>query len=189
MEQVWLCGNCHSLNELRNKNCYHCRAARETSEQVTERGAMAGLGTGRLAKDPSLVGGLFAGLVASVVAVLAWVYLEAGVARGQGRLAWLLGVLIGVAVLAGGRGRASFMSIVFSAVLTFGAIVAGEYLIASASLAEQSGFSFDQIAVAAPDAVIQELQAVLGDDPLRPILWVIALGTAVAIPWRGLVGD
>jgi hypothetical protein len=189
MDQVWLCGNCHSLNEIRNKRCYHCRAARETSEQVTERGTAAGLGTGKLAKNPSLMGALFAGLVASVVAVLAWVYLEAGVARGQGRLAWLLGVLIGIAVLVGGRGRASFMSVVFSAVLTAGAIVAGEYLIASANLAEQSNFSFDAIAVAPPEAVIGEVQALLADDPLRPILWVVALGAAVAIPWRGLVGD
>jgi hypothetical protein len=88
MDQVWLCGNCHSLNEIRNKR----RAARETSEQIAERGTAAGLGTGKLAKDPSLMGALFAGLVESV-------------------------------------------------------------------------------------------------DPLGPILWVVALGAAVAIPWRGLVGD
>jgi hypothetical protein len=96
---------------------------------------------------------------------------------------------IGIAVLVGGRGRASFMSVIFSAVLTAGAIVAGEYLIASANLAEQSNFSFEAIAVAPPEAVIGEVQALLADDPLRPILWVVALGAAVAIPWRGLVGD
>jgi len=33
------------------------------------------------------------------------------------------------------------------------------------------------------------VQGIIKDAPLRPVLWVIALVTAFAVPWRGLVGD
>ena len=189
MDQVWLCGSCSSLNQIRNSRCYKCGARRELAEQVPERGAAVGLGSARLARNPSLFGALVFGTVAAILAVMAWYYLEAGVTRGQGRLAWLLGILIGIAIVLGGRGRASFITVLLSVVITASAIGAGEYLIASRFLAEQSNVAIDAIAIAPPDAVLEEMKAVMADDPLRPILWVIALLAAVGIPGRLLFGE
>ena len=189
MDQVWLCGSCRSLNQVRNSRCYKCGASRERSEQVPERLAVSGLGSARLARNPSLFGALVFGTVAAIVAVMAWYYLEAGIMRGQGRLAWLLGILVGIAIVLGGRGRASFITVLLSVVITGAAIAAGEYLIASRSLADQSNVTIDAIAVAPPDAVWEEMKAILADDPLRPILWVIAFAAAVGIPGRLLFGE
>lgn len=188
MTQVWYCGNCRSLNDVRNKVCYACHAKRSDAEMVPEGAAAAGLGSAKVAKDPSLLGALLGGLIAAVVALAAWYFLEEGVARFQGRLAWVIGVLIGFGVLLGGRGRSSLMSVIFSALLTVATIVIGEYLLISKSLAEASGKVIDGIAVAPPSAVTDALSSYVGDDPLRPVLWFLAIFAAVAIPWRGMVG-
>lgn len=189
MDQVWYCGNCRSLNDVRNKVCYACHTKRSASEQVPEGAAAAGLATAKVAKDPSLFGALLGGLIAAAISLAIWYFLEEGVARFQGRMAWVIGVLIGVGVLVGGRGRSSVLSVVFSAVLTVGTIVLGEYLLISKSLAEASGKVLEGIAVAPPAAVIDDLSTYISDDPLRPILWFLAIFAAVAIPWRGMVGD
>jgi hypothetical protein len=189
MDQVWYCGHCRSLNEIRNKGCYRCNAKRDDAEVVPEGAALVGLGSGTLPKDPSMLGAILVGLAVAVVAVGLWYAFEPGIERFQGRLAWLIGVAIGFAVLIGGRGRSSLMSVLASVALTIGAVAAGEYLIASRSLADQSELVIDGLAVAPPAAVLQELATVLGDDPLRPMLWAFAFIAAVAIPWRGLTGD
>lgn len=155
---------------------------------VPEGAAAAGLGTAKVAKDPSLFGALLGGLIASVISLAAWYYLEQGVMRGQGRLAWVIGVAIGVGVLLGGRGRSSLMSVVFSVLLTIGTVVLGEYLLISKSLAETSDKVIHGIAVAPPAAVVDTLASYVGDDPLRPLLWFLAIFAAAAIPWRGMVG-
>jgi hypothetical protein len=189
MDQVWFCGNCRSLNEIRNKSCYRCLAKRDVSEVVPEGASLVGLGSGTLPKDPSIRGALFLGLLVTIAAIWAWYTVEPGIERFQGRLAWLIGVVIGFAVLIGGRGRSSLMSVIISAALAVFAIAAGEYLIASRTLADQTGEVFDGLAVAPPSAVVAEIARVLGDDPLRPILWAFGIVAAVAIPWRGLIGS
>ena len=188
VNQVWYCGNCRSLNDVRNKVCYACHAKRSDAEMVPEGAAASGLGTAKVAKDPSLLGALLGGLIAAVIALAAWYFLEEGVARFQGRLAWVIGVLVGFGVLLGGRGRSSLMSVIFSALLTVATIVIGEYLLISKSLAEASGKVIDGIAVAPPGAVTDALSSYVGDDPFRPVLWFLAIFAGVAIPWRGMVG-
>jgi hypothetical protein len=188
MNQVWYCGSCRSLNDVRNKACYACHAKRSDAEMVPDGAAAVGLGTAKVAKDPSLFGALLGGLIAAVISLAAWFYLEQGIMRGQSRLAWLIGVAIGVGVLLGGRGRSSLMSVIFSVLLTIGTVILGEYLIISKSLADAGGTVINGIAVAPPSAVIDALSSFVGDDPLRPLLWFLAIFAAAAIPWRGMVG-
>jgi hypothetical protein len=188
MNQVWYCGNCRSLNDVRNKVCYACHAKRSDAETVPDGGAAAGLGTAVVAKDPSFFGALLGGLIAAVVSLAAWYFLERNIVRGSFSMAWLIGVVIGFGVLWGGRGRSSLLSVILSVLLTVATIVIGEYLLISKSLAEASDKVIAGIPIAPPGAVVDALATFVGDDPFRPLLWFFAIFAAVAIPWRGMVG-
>jgi hypothetical protein len=74
--------------------------------------------------------------------------------------------------------------------LTATAIVVGEYLLVSYYLAVESGLSAADGLLVAPIAdVTTTLPDMIVEAPLRPVLWLIALGTAFMIPWRKMVGD
>lgn len=47
MNQVWYCGNCRSLNDVRNKVCYACHTKRSDAEALSE-DALRAIADGRL---------------------------------------------------------------------------------------------------------------------------------------------
>jgi hypothetical protein len=190
MTQVWMCASCHSLNEAAAKHCYKCRAPRATGEYVNQTGAAGAPGTRAIAaRDPSLLGGILFGLVAATLATAVWYWFDLNLTIGYFRLSWLVGVAIAAGVLIGGRGRTSFPLVLFSVILTAVALVVGEYLIVSYVLASADGHVVTGLPIAAPEDVAAALPGMIRDAPLRPVLWLIALGTAFIIPWRGLVGE
>lgn len=190
MTQVWMCSSCHSLNEATAKQCYKCRTRRSTGEYVDRSGAAGAPGTQAIPpRDPSLFGGILFGLVAAVAATAVWYWVELNATRGFFGLAWLVGASIALGVVVGGRGRTSFLLVVFSVILTAVALAVGEYLIVSYVLAIESGMASEAIALAPVEDVATALPDMLVDAPLRPLLWLVALGTAFIIPWRRMVGD
>src|SRR5215218_3031406 len=40
VDQVWLCGSCHSLNNASVKRCYKCRTERSAGEVVDQTGSV-----------------------------------------------------------------------------------------------------------------------------------------------------
>jgi hypothetical protein len=190
MTQVWMCASCHSLNEATAKRCYRCRTARTTGEYVDATGKAGAPGTQATApRDPSLIGGIFFGLVAAVAATGLWYWFDLNMSRGFFYMSEVVGIAIAVGVLLGGRGRTSFPLVIFSVLLTLVAIAAGEYLLISHVLAVESGQATNALAVAQPEDVAAALPKLIAETPLRPVLWVVALVTAFLVPWRGLVGD
>jgi hypothetical protein len=190
MNQVWLCGNCHSLNAAAAKRCYKCRTERAAAEVVDESGAPNAPGARAVApRDPSLIGGILVGLIAAVAVTALWYWVDIEVGRRYFWLSWFVGAAIGVAVMIGGRGRTSFPLVLFSVVLTALALTAGEYLLVSHVLAVESGQLGARIPLAQPQDVIDYLPTLIEEAPLRPVLWLIALATSFLVPWRGLVGD
>ena len=111
-----------------------------------------------------------------------------GMTRGFFYLSWLVGASIATGVVIGGRGRTSFPLVLFSVLLTAVALTVGEYLIISRVLAEGNGIVAAGIPVAQPEDVANALPRMVGDAPLRPVLWVIALVTAWLVPWTRLAG-
>ena len=190
MNQVWLCGNCHSLNDATAKRCYKCRTARAEGEVVDRTGAVNAPGARAVApRDPSLIGSILLGLVAAVAVTALWYWVDIEVGRRYFFLSWFVGATIGLAVIVGGRGRTSFPLVIFSVLLTALALTVGEYLLVSYVLAFETDQLGTSIPVAQPEDVIAYLPTLISDAPLRPVLWVIALATSFLVPWRGLVGD
>ena len=189
MTQVWLCSSCHSLNQATAKHCYKCRTPRSTGEYRDTTGASDAPGLRAVPpRDPSLIGGILAGLFVAVVVTAGWVWFDAHADRGFIWASWLVGALIATGVSLGGRGRASFPLVLFSVLLTALALAVGEYLIISQVLADASGQAVTGIPVAQPQAVLDALPEIIRAVPLRPVLWVVALITAWLIPWSRLVG-
>jgi hypothetical protein len=187
--QVWLCGSCHSLNDAVAKRCYKCRTPRETGEVRDPSGAAGAPGLAAVApRDPSLIGGILGGLLVGIPVTALWYWFDFNMTGGFFRLSWLVGVGIGFGVVLGGRGRTSFPLVLFSVLLTVVALVVGEYLIVSQILAIEGDQTVTGIPVARPEDVADALPALIGDAPLRPVLWVIALVTAWLYPWSRLVG-
>jgi hypothetical protein len=200
----WICDACHSFNDPRVSACYKCRVKRgQAVPQAVIPGATPGPsvsaaigGPGVAARDgSSVVAALIVGAVAAIGCIAAWYWLEAGIRLFQGRLAWTVGVVIAFAVifagtLGGGR-RVSFMIPVIAVVLTVVTIAVGEYLIISSGLAATSTTAIPAgtIPVAPIGAVLDSAGSYLSSDPLRPILWVLAISAAWLIPWGVLVGS
>jgi hypothetical protein len=119
MNQVWLCGNCHSLNDAAARRCYKCRTERAAAEVIDESGAPNAPGARAVApRDPSLIGGILVGLIAAVAVTALWYWVDIEVGRRYFWLSWFVGAAIGVAVMVGGRGRTSFPLVLFSVILT-----------------------------------------------------------------------
>ena len=208
MDGYWVCDACLSLNEPRYGACYKCRIKRG---QAKPKPIIPGATVGRSASEtlnlpvvtlkgePSAFLALVVGTIATILIAALWYDLEAGIRFGQGRVAWLVGVLVPVAVLTagtlGGRRRVSFILPFISFVLTLIAVVVGEYLIISHelalgfALAEGTSLPPGVIPVGSVDAVLAAAGDYLASDPLRPILWFLALANAWLIPWGLLVGS
>ena len=191
MTQVWMCASCHSLNEATGKQCYKCRTPRATGEYVESTGRLGAPGTQAIPRrDPSILGGILFGLVAAVAATGLWYWFDVNASSGFIFMSWVVGAAIALGVVVGGRGRTSFMLVIFSVLLTAIAIVVGEYLLVSYYLAYYSGLSAPDGLLIAPIAdVTTILPDMIAEAPLRPVLWLIALVTAFMIPWRKMVGD
>ena len=203
LQGYWVCDACKSLNDPRHTACYKCHVKRgDARPQPIIPGATVGpalsetYGRGAIdtRRGPSLVAAVLIGGSIAVLVTGIWVWAEAGIRIGQGRIAWFVGFLIAVTVLVagtlGGRRRVSFMLPVISLLLTLGAIVAGEYLIISGTLANAAGFvDSGTLVIATPD----EVGAAFGDyvtaDLLRPILWLLGLAASWLIPWGVLAGN
>ena len=183
-ERFWVCDNCSSLNDLRHKRCYRCRAERSKA-------STRDIGEGPdPPKDPSMFTAFIAGLIVSVVAIYAWAILETSMTMYRARFAGIVGVVIALAVIVGGRGRVSLGIVILSFVLTVGTVVVGEYLVASAELALRSPDPIDgRIPIADPKDVADYVIERNGDDPLRPLLWVVAVIESLAVPWAALAGE
>ena len=201
MGAYWICDACHSLNDPRNNACYKCRVKRgEAKPQPVIPGATPGYaasefyGTpkGDTRAEPSVVLALVVGSAIAMIGTVGWYWLEAGIHFGQGRAAWAMGVVIALAVLLGGtlggRRRVSFILPVISFLLTLAAVGVGEYLIISASLAGPTDV-LGPIQVAAPEQVAAAIGDYFTSDPLRPLLWFLALAAGWLIPWGVLVGN
>ena len=189
MSQVWMCSSCHSLNDATAKRCYKCRAERAIVEHHDTSGALDAPGTKAIApRDPSLIGGILGALVVGVLVTAGWYWFDFNMTRGFFYLSWLVGALIASGDVIGGRGRTSFPLVLFSVLLTAVALTVGEYLIISRVLAEGNGIVAAGIPVAQPEDVANALPRMVGDAPLRPVLWVIALVTAWLVPWTRLAG-
>jgi hypothetical protein len=198
----WVCDACLSLNDPRTSACYRCHVKRgQARPQPLIPGATAGpsasiaYGTGaRPLGEPSALLALAFGLVVTVLATAGWYWLEAGIRFGQGRIAWLVGFIVASSVVfAGtmaGHRRISFILPVISLALTLAAVVVGEYLIISAALASGAGIDpAGSIPVAQPEDVARVVAEYWASDPLRPVLWLVALATAWLVPWGLLVGS
>jgi hypothetical protein len=183
--QNWLCGTCHSLNDVKSGRCYKCNQPRGKAEQP-----MAGVPSLARPKDPSLLTALIIGFAVATISVALWYWFDTSTeGRRAFTFSWLIGCAIGLAVLLGGRGRSSFPIVVVSFLLTVGALAVGEYLLISHYLAIGADHVADTIVIAGPQEVIDALIEDLGAAPLRPLMWAFAILGAVAIPWRGMVGD
>jgi hypothetical protein len=179
-ERFWLCDRCHSLNDLRHRRCYRCRAERSEAS-TTEIGEGADP-----PRDPAMFTAVIVGLIAAVVAIYLWTVFEPGISLYRARFAGLVGAIVAIAVVVGGRGRVSLGIVIASLVLTIATVVAGEYLIASEELLPPA--PDQRIPVAKPAAVLEHVVDRLTQDPLRPFLWVAAVFTSVSVPWAALVG-
>ena len=86
--------------------------------------------------------------------------------------------------MTGARGRTSFLIILMSTLLAVVAVVAGEYLILSVELAGVVPGA--ALVVATPQQVSDAIAGYPRTDPLRIILWLLAVGIAFGIPWGRL---
>jgi hypothetical protein len=196
MQQLWNCAKCHSLNEATTKRCYRCRADRATQEYVDPRGSPDGPGIAAIpARDPSIFGALLFGLVAACLALAAWTWLDSAVRTYPGflgRFYFWLGVIVGAVIalgtILGGRGRTSFPIVLLSVALTFLTLVIGEYVLISRFIAGQFNAPSSRLILIVPGDVIANLPDYLKLAPLRPLTWVGALLIAFLGPWYRLVG-
>ncbi|HEY0444088.1 MAG TPA: hypothetical protein VGC90_07695 [Candidatus Limnocylindrales bacterium] len=190
MQQLWMCGECHSLNDAVAKRCYRCSTKRTAAEVVDSSGSPNAPGVSAVApRDPSLVGALILGLIAAVAATALWYWMDGHLRVGV--IIWgptFVGTLIGVAVSLGGRGRTSFPSVLLSVLLTAICLVVGEYLLISRGIALAFGRETDQIVLASPKQVLDLVPGILANVPLRPVMWAFALIAAFVGPWYRLVG-
>lgn len=200
----WVCDACHSFNDAGSSGCYKCHVKRGRAvpqpiiagaAPPTSVTASIGAPASFDRDGSSLALAILVGAAAMVASIAAWYWLEAGIHLFQGRLAWAIGLVIAVTVLMagtlGGRRRVSFMIPVIAVVLTGIAVVVGEFLIISRELADTSGNALPKgsIPIAPVQDVIDALGSHLASDPLRPILWILAIGAAWLIPWGALVGS
>jgi hypothetical protein len=184
-----MCASCHSLNDATAKRCYKCRTDRATGEFKDSTGAIDAPGLRAVApRDPSLIGGVIGGLFVAVLVTAGWYWFDFNMSGGFFYMSSVVGAAIALGVVVGGRGRTSFPLVLFSVLLTAIALVVGEYLIISQVLATESGQVVKGIPVATPEDVSAALPRIIGDAPLRPVLWVIALVSAWGVPWSRLVG-
>jgi hypothetical protein len=195
MNQRWMCASCHSLNDASASRCYRCRSPRATTEYRDASGSPNAPGLAAAPpREPSLIGGILGGLTFGVLVTAVWIWANFNIPHGivAGRafwfVSWLVGAAIAIGVVIGGRGRTSFMLVLFSVLLTAVFLVIGEYLIISDVLAQEAGLDVSGIPMAQPQDVVDALPGLIGDAPLRPVLWVVALITAWGIPWSRLVG-
>ena len=201
MGGYWVCDACNSLNEPRYGACYKCRVKRgEARPQPIVPGATSGRPVSEVygspvakpLKGPSVLAALLIGGAAAVFLTWIWYYAEAGIHLLQGRIAWAVGLFIAVTVIVagtlGGRRRVSFILPFISFALTLASIVIGEYLIISASLATGSAVPAGSIRLATFGEVAAAAGAYWASDPLRPVLWLVALAAAWLIPFGALVG-
>jgi hypothetical protein len=183
-ERFWVCDSCSSLNDLRHRRCYRCRAERSKSSSRD-------IGEGAdPPKDPSMFTALIVGLIMSVIAIYAWTILETSMTLYRARFAGIVGVLIALAVIFGGRGRVSLGIVLLSFVLTVATVFVGEYLVASAELALRSPDPINgRVPIADPKDVWEWVLERNGEDPIRPLLWGIAVLESLAVPWAALAGQ
>ena len=180
-ERFWICDNCSSLNDLRHRRCYRCRAERSKA-------STRDIGEGPdPPRDPSMFTAVIAGLIMSVIAIYAWTILETSITLWRARFAGIIGVLIALAVIGGGRGRVSLGIVIVSVVLTVVTVFAGEYLIASAELSP--GGLEGRVPIADPSDVAEHVMGRFAKDPIRPLLWLAALFESLALPWAAFAGE
>lgn len=190
MQQLWMCGQCHSLNDATAKRCYRCGAERKAAEVVDSSGSPYAPGVAAVApRDPSVFGAFVAGLIVAIVATLLWYWWDAHAGRGLFRLSWLVGTAIAIAVTLGGRGRTSFPIVLISVLLTAASLVVGEYLIISHDIYAAFGNEPPGIVLADPADVGRVIGGFVREVPVRPLLWLVALAAAFLVPWSRLVGS
>ena len=200
MQQRWLCGNCHSLNDATWRHCYACRADRASGETRDPRGSPEGPGVAAAPRaSPNVLMAAGFGLAAALVALLAWDWWE-GSMGGTGRLygrgvayvGEIVGIAAGAGVLFGARGRTSFVMVLISVALTIGALVVGEYLLMSRWLGGWFGSQLNgpstRFVALDPGELIAWIPTWLALAPLRPVTWIVALAAAFFLPWSRLVG-
>lgn len=182
-ERFWVCDNCHSLNDLRHNRCYRCRAERSKASS-------SDIGEGPdPPRDPSMFTALIVGLIAVVITIYLWSIFESGITMYRARFAGVVGAIIAIAVILGGRGRVSLGILILSVVLTVVTVFVGEYLIASAELALRSPEPLDgRIPIADPKDVGAYVLERNGKDPIRPVLWFVAMFESLAVPWAAFAG-
>jgi hypothetical protein len=198
----WVCDACKSLNEPRYTTCYKCHVKRgQAKPQPIIPGATVARPVSEVygvpvvsdLKGPSLLAALLLGGAVAVFLTWVWYYTEAEYHFGRGRIAWGVGLFIAVAVLVagtlGGRRRVSFMLPFISFALTLASVVIGEYLIISAELAVGKAVPLGSIPLATFGEVAKAAGDYLASDPIRPILWFVALAAAWLIPFGVLVGS
>lgn len=180
-ERFWVCDNCSSLNDLRHSRCYRCRAERS---KASTRDIGEGADPPR---DPSMFTALILGLIAVVVTIYLWTVFESGLTMYRARFAGIVGVIIALAVIGGGRGRVSLGIVILSFVLTVVTVFAGEYLIASRELSP--GGLQGRVPIADPGDVWEHVMSRFPRDPIRPLLWVAAVFESLALPWAVFAGS
>lgn len=179
-ERFWVCDRCHSLNDLRHRRCYRCRAERSKAS-TTDIGEGADP-----PRDPAMFTAVIVGLIVAVLTIYAWTELDPGVSLYRARFGGIVGAIVAVGVVVGGRGRVSLGIVIVSLALTVATVFAGEYLIASEELLPPA--PEQRIPIAKPAAVLDHVVDRLTQDPLRPFMWIAAVVESVAVPWAALVG-
>ncbi len=198
MQQLWMCGRCHSLNEATSRNCYRCRADRASQEYQDPRGSPDGPGIAAVpAKDPSLIGATLLGLAGAASALVLWYWWDTSTAGARpflvNRSFWYVGLFVGIIIgfgtILGGRGRTSFPIVLVSVCLTVATLVIGEYLLISNHVYNQVHVPTNRLVTLAPHEVIANLPAYIAEAQLRPFAWLGALTAAFLLPWNRLVGN
>jgi hypothetical protein len=132
----------------------------------------------------NILGGLFAGIVAAVLATALW-YAVVVVSHYQlGIVAIVVGFLVGQAVVLGASNRGSIALVGISVVLTVLALVISEYLIIANFVGQELGETIEVIQP--PGFVLEVVIESVKADPLTLAFWAIALFQAFTIPARQL---
>jgi len=137
------------------------------------------------ASSTDILGGLVAGLVAAILAIVVW-YAVVTISQYQlGIVAIVVGFLIGQGVLLGASRRGSPVLIGISVALTLLALVISEYLIVVHFVNEELAAQGAAIDLLQPpglmaEVVVESVKA----DPLTLAFWGIALFQAFTIPAR-----
>ncbi len=137
------------------------------------------------ATSADLVGGLFAGIVATAVASALWYGVVVATNYQVGLIAIAVGFVVGQGVALGARRRGHVVLVAISVALTLLGLAISEYLIAMHFIIPAlAAEGIDIELLQPPDLMVELLIESVKAEPMTLLFWGIALFQAFAIPAR-----